>query len=130
MKPELNLIEDRVKNNEEINIYSVKGFKWKEKYFSKNELIVFKNKLKIDLYLAKIAFVRGINEDNFKHFLDPKIKTSLPDPNILDDMEKATNKALDFIKKKKKIGILGDYDVDGSSATALMANYFEDINVD
>ena len=130
MKPELNLIEDRVKNNEEINIYSVKGFKWKEKYFSKNELIVFKNKLKIDLYLAKIAFVRGINEDNFKHFLDPKIKTSLPDPNILDDMDKATNKALDFIKKKKKIGILGDYDVDGSSATALMANYFEDINVD
>ena len=33
------------------------------------------------------------------------------------------------ISKKHKIGIFGDYDVDGASATALLANFFNSINV-
>ena len=32
-------------------------------------------------------------------------------------------------RKKHKIGIFGDYDVDGASATALLANFFSNINV-
>ena len=130
MKSNLNLIEDQLKNNDEINIYSVKGFKWREKELPKNSAITLSNQLNIDLYLAKIAIARGLDSSNLEKYMYPKIKTSIPDPNVLDDMKKATKKVLEYIQNNKKIGILGDYDVDGSSATALLINYFKDIGVD
>ena len=34
---------------------------------------------------------------------------------------------LKLLINKEKIGIFGDYDVDGASSTALLANYFNDI---
>ena len=61
--------------------------------------------------------------------MDTKIKTTLPDPFVLDDMEKATKKIVEILKKQK-IGVLGDYDVDGSSATSLICNYFSEIGVE
>ena len=32
--------------------------------------------------------------------------------------------------KKKKIGIFGDYDVDGATSTALLGNFFSELNID
>ena len=61
--------------------------------------------------------------------MDTKIKTTLPDPFVLDDMEKATKKIVDCILKKQKIGVLGDYDVDGATATALLGNYFSSLGL-
>ena len=39
-------------------------------------------------------------------------------------MKKATDKLVEIIKKKKKIGIFGDYDVDGSTSTAFNLQIF------
>ena len=52
-------------------------------------------------------------------------------PNIFKDnydYQKASLILLDVIKKNEKICILGDYDVDGSCATALLVRYFNHIN--
>ena len=62
--------------------------------------------------------------------MNPKIKNILPDPFILDDMEIATNKIVEIIKEKKKIGIFGDYDVDGSTSTALLSKYLREAGVE
>ena len=43
-------------------------------------------------------------------------------------MEFATNKIVELIIIKK-IGIFGDYDVDGSTSTAMICSYFKDIGV-
>ena len=40
-------------------------------------------------------------------------------------MEKTTSRIYQAINKKEKIGIFGDYDVDGASSTALLGNYFK-----
>ena len=45
-------------------------------------------------------------------------------------MEKTTKRILQAINKKRKIGIFGDYDVDGASSTALLGNYFKIIKQD
>ena len=65
----------------------------------------------------------------FKLFLTPSIRNFLPNPKIINDMEKSTIRTLQAISKKNKIGIFGDYDVDGAAATALLANYFSNINL-
>ena len=44
-------------------------------------------------------------------------------------MEKSAKRTVQAIKNKHKVGIFGDYDVDGASATALLANFFSKINI-
>ena len=43
-------------------------------------------------------------------------------------VQKSVIKAVDIIKKNKRFGIFGDYDVDGASSSALLASYFKSIN--
>ena len=45
-------------------------------------------------------------------------------------MKKSTLRTVELISKKEKIGIFGDYDVDGASSTALLGNYFSQLNLD
>ena len=64
-----------------------------------------------------------------KFFLNPSIKNFLPNPNNLLDMDKSTERTFEAILKKEKIGIFGDYDVDGATSTALLGNYFSQLNL-
>ena len=44
-------------------------------------------------------------------------------------MDKSTLRILKAIKDNEKIGIFGDYDVDGATSTALLGRYFNELNV-
>ena len=66
-------------------------------------------------HLARI----GINSENFEDYINPLIKNTLPDPLIIKDAKKAISLICDAIKEKKKIGVFGDYDVDGACSVAL-----------
>ena len=55
--------------------------------------------------------------------LNPLIK-NLPNPETLIDLKKSSLRTIKAIKNKEKIGIFGDYDVDGASASALLGNFF------
>ncbi|MFL2661103.1 MAG: single-stranded-DNA-specific exonuclease RecJ [Alphaproteobacteria bacterium] len=130
MKPNHNLIQVDQKHNDEIHNYSLKGVLWKQNKLDTTKYNEIKDNLNLDSHVARLAAVRSIKSTDFLNYINPKIKNILPDPFVLDDMEKATNKIVHHIKNKKKIGILGDYDVDGASATALLCNYLSDIDVD
>ncbi len=130
MTTNVNLIEGNKKNNTEKYNYSISGFLWSEKQINNNEVAILKNELGIDTCIAKLAVARGINSKNLENYTNPKIKTTIPDPFVLDDMEKASKKIVDCILNKQKIGVLGDYDVDGSSATSLICNFFAEIGVE
>ena len=62
-------------------------------------------------------------------FLNPLIKNFLPNPETLIDMKKSSLRTIKAIKNKEKIGIFGDYDVDGASASALLGNFFSSIDL-
>ena len=130
MTTSANLIEENKKNNTEKNNYSIGGFLWSEKKTNNDEVVTLKNELGLDTCIAKLAVARDINSKNFEKYTNPKIKTTIPDPFVLDDMQKATKKIVNCILKKKKIGVFGDYDVDGSSATSLICNFFSEIGVE
>lgn len=64
-------------------------------------------------------------QERFKEgFLSLK---DLPHPSTFKDMQKATLRIVDAIKNKEKITIIGDYDVDGVTSTALMKLFFDEI---
>jgi len=62
-------------------------------------------------------------------FIEPKYD-KLSDPFLLPDMQKAVDAVLLAVKKKEKIAIYGDYDVDGVTATAVLADFFRKIGVE
>lgn len=78
------------------------------------------SKLKISHLLAQVLVNRGITDvASAKTFLQPQI-AELGDPSQLPDIEKASFRISEAVRKGEKIVIYGDYDVDGLTATALM----------
>ncbi len=69
---------------------------------------------------AQILLNRGIsNPDEARRFLSPTL-SDLPDPLTMKDMDKAVNRIVQALRKGEKITLFGDYDVDGTTATALL----------
>ena len=58
---------------------------------------------------------------------DEKKLSQIPSPALLQDAPKAAKKIADAIKKNRKITLVGDYDVDGVSSTAIMVEFFRQI---
>ena len=112
-----------------MSLISVTGKEWILKKFDNNNLNYLKDNFFLDEFTSKILAIRKINKDQISQFLNPTIKNSLPSPAILKDMNKAINRVYELIKKKQTIAILGDYDVDGASSTAILGNYFKLINI-
>ena len=109
---------------------SISGKKWIYKKFDATYVNFLKENFFLDEITAKLLSIRNIDKTYVETFLKPSIKNLIPNPNILRDMEKTTKRILAAIKKKEKIGIFGDYDVDGASSTALIGNYLQLIKQD
>ncbi len=70
--------------------------------------------------LSRILAGRGVALDEVENFLDPTIRNLMPDPNVLTDMEAAAARIADAVQHSEEIAIIGDYDVDGATSTALL----------
>ena len=113
-----------------MNLLSLSGKNWKLKKYSEEDIRFIKEHFSLDEITSKLLSIRNIKKEEINSFLNPSIKNLLPNPNILVDMEKSTQRSLKAIEKKEKIGIFGDYDVDGATSTALLGNFFSELNLD
>ena len=106
-----------------MNSLSITGKKWHYKKFDSDYVSFLKENYFLDEITAKLLSIRNIDKEYIKSFLEPSIKNLIPNPKILRDMEKTTSRIIKSIKENKKIGIFGDYDVDGATSTALLGKY-------
>ena len=111
-----------------MNTVSVSGKNWISKEFNSEEINFFKTNYFLDEIVAKLLSIRKIKKEEIKFFLDPSIKNILPNPYILKDMDKAIERTEKAILNTEKIGVFGDYDVDGATSTAILGKYFEFLN--
>jgi single-stranded-DNA-specific exonuclease len=108
---------------------SISGKNWIFKKFSEENLSFIKENFFLDEITSKLISIRNIKKEDINSFLNPTIKNFLPNPNNLIDMEKSTIRTVEAIKQNEKIGIFGDYDVDGATSTALLGNYFSNLSL-
>ena len=81
--------------------------------------------------VVNILKSRGVvGADDIEKFLHPSIKQYMPDPNVLKDMDIATNVIADAVCAHEKIAIYGDYDVDGITSTAVFVKYLRALGCD
>ncbi len=110
-----------------MTLNSVLGKNWISKKYNEEIVNTLKDNLSLSEILSRLIAIRKININEVNLYLNPKLKNSLPDPFILKDMDKSVDRASKAIINKEKIGIFGDYDVDGATSTAILGNYFKDI---
>lgn len=80
--------------------------------------------------LARVLAARGVTQEKAADFLDPTLKSLMPDPSSLQDMDAAVERIADAVQAGKKIAIFGDYDVDGATSSAIFAKYLNWLGLD
>ena len=81
--------------------------------------------LNIDENLATLLVQRGItNYEEAKSFFRPSL-SQLHDPFLMKDMDKAVDRVLRAIQDGEKLLVYGDYDVDGTTAVAVVYTYLK-----
>ena len=112
-----------------MNSLSISGKNWILKKYNQDEISFFKDNFSLDETISKLLSIRKVKKEDIVSFLNPSIKNFLPNPNILTDMEKSTKRLIKSIQNKEKVGIFGDYDVDGATSTALLGKYFSELKI-
>ena len=73
--------------------------------------------------LGRVLAARGAETHTAARYLDPSLRTLLPDPARLQDMEKAAERFASAIRGHEPIAVFGDYDVDGAASVALIERF-------
>ncbi|MEL7130095.1 MAG: single-stranded-DNA-specific exonuclease RecJ, partial [Pseudomonadota bacterium] len=77
-----------------------------------------------DDLLGRLLAGRGVAADDITGFLTPKLRDTFPDPFSFADMEAAAELTLDALEQGRSVTVFADYDVDGGTASAILARYF------
>jgi single-stranded-DNA-specific exonuclease len=77
--------------------------------------------------LAPLLVSRGITTvDQARAFMDPTAYIPAP-ASVIPDMDRAVNRIQQAVNKGEKIGVWGDFDVDGQTATAILVDGFRSL---
>ena len=79
--------------------------------------------------LARVLAGRGIRPDGAEAYLSPRLRTLMPDPDTLLDMEIAARRIARAVRRGEIVAVFGDYDVDGAASAALLAGYLQGLGV-
>src|SRR5665647_2810837 len=111
---------------------SVTGRAWRDRLDERGQAraLNIAQRLGIPELLARVLAGRGVEADEAEAFLDPTIKRLLPDPRTLTDMQAAAIRIAYAIAHEERVAIFGDYDVDGATASALLARYLRHCGLD
>ncbi|WP_457583102.1 single-stranded-DNA-specific exonuclease RecJ [Ensifer canadensis] len=80
--------------------------------------------------IGRVLAGRGVSLDDAATFLDPTLRSLMPDPDTLTDCRKAAERLALAISRREKVVVFGDYDVDGAASSALMARFLKHFGLD
>jgi len=111
---------------------SATGISWRDRLDERGQAraLTIAQRHGIPELLARVLAGRGIESDEVEAFLDPTIKRLMPDPHGLTAMQAASARIADAIALSESVAIFGDYDVDGATASALLAGYLRHCGLD
>jgi len=91
----------------------------------KEQVQKLQTELQVDEIIATLLLQRGIETyEQARSFFRPSLD-DLHDPYLMKDMDKAVSRIETAISKNENILIFGDYDVDGTTAVALVSSYLK-----
>ena len=80
--------------------------------------------------LARILAGRDVEAQDVEGYLDPTVRRLMPDPNVVTAMEETAARLAEAAVRAENVAIFGDYDVDGATASALLARFLRACGLD
>jgi len=104
---------------------SARGYRWTERLDSSRALAAtaISQAHGLPELLGRVLAARGAEPHNAARHLDPTLRTLMPDPTRLQDMERAAERFAAAIHAGEPIAVFGDYDVDGAASVALIERF-------
>ena len=108
---------------------SLSGCFWKAGLYDERAAEVIAQRFNLPLLLAEILSARGITCDAVPSFIDPKLQELMPNPSVMKDADKVAQRLAHAVYDQEKIGIIGDYDVDGATSSSVLRLFLESVGV-
>jgi single-stranded-DNA-specific exonuclease len=103
---------------------SLKGKRWIKRDADDRQALALAQRYGLPEVVGRVLAGRGVGLDDAEAFLNPTLRTLLPDPSTLKGMDIAAERLGRAIMEGEAIGIFGDYDVDGATSSALLKRFF------
>jgi len=110
--------------------HSASGRPWLMREVDERAAMAMAQRCRVPESIARVMAARGVMLEAAENFLNPSLKIEMPDPSVLKGMDEAAALIARMIRDKQPIGILGDYDVDGGTSTALLLRFFRALGVE
>ncbi len=106
---------------------SVTGRRWRDRLddAGRAQALAMVQAHGLDDVVARVLAARGVRAEDADTFLDPRLRTLLPEPFTLVGMEPAVTRLSDAVTRGETVAVFGDYDVDGACAAALLCGYLD-----
>ena len=111
------------------NDKSLSGCLWKAISYEDRLAETIAQRYHLSFLLSSILAARGVKVDEVDCFLNPKLQQLMPNPSVMKDMDKAATKIAEIIMQRRVIGVIGDYDVDGATSSAVLCLFLESLGV-
>ncbi|WP_370230613.1 single-stranded-DNA-specific exonuclease RecJ, partial [Salipiger bermudensis] len=79
--------------------------------------------------LCQVLARLGVEAPEVAGYLAPTLRDLLPDPRSLRDMETAATRVLAAVKRRERIAVFADYDVDGGTSAALLLDWLHQLGL-
>ncbi len=86
--------------------------------------------LELPALVGQVLAARDVTPEAADDFLNPTLRRLLPDPLHLRDMDGAVARLAAAITGGERIGIFGDYDVDGATSSALLERFLRHVGAE
>jgi single-stranded-DNA-specific exonuclease len=103
---------------------SVTGKRWQSRLKDERLATALAQRFELHDVVARVLAARDVQLDEAALFLNPTLKNMLPDPAHLLDMQLSVERLTRAIRDGETVGVLGDYDVDGATSSALLVKFF------
>lgn len=74
-----------------------------------------------------VLAARGVLPADAESYLTPTLRGLMPDPSVLRDLDIAADRLAIALKRRERIAIFGDYDVDGGASVALLIDWLRQL---
>jgi len=108
---------------------SLSGCIWKQSPYDVRQAEVISQRYNLPSIISGIIAARGVAVNGVDNFLFPKLQTLMPNPSVMKDVDRAAVKIAETIIQNKKIGIIGDYDVDGATSSSVLRLFLESVGI-
>ena len=110
--------------------HSVSGRLWRSRLTDSRLAAQISQQHDLPEAVGRVLAARGVSASEVEEFLDPRLRTMLPDPSAFAGMDAAVARLVAAVEAGETIAIFGDYDVDGATASAVLQRYFRMIGGD